>query len=244
MILLIDYGNTRIKWRLIAPSGLCREGFCVSTEPSSLQELAELGPSVSRVAVSMVGSESAMALLESVIREITPAPIRFYWAEQQRDGLTNAYADVNRMGADRWHAMLGAWAAVRAGVAVIDAGSALTVDYIDRQGRHLGGYILPGLQMMRQSLQIGAARVGFDDEQQLSTLPGRSTSECVNHGLAWLGAGLVDRIQRDAHHYRLQRLLVTGGDAQRLLALGLDGEHHPDLVFEGLTLVDQAEAHQ
>ena len=65
------------------------------------------------------------------------------------------------MGADRWHAMLAGWVRCKASFAVVDAGSAVTVDYVNAGGRHLGGYILPGLQMMRRSLKVDAARIGL-----------------------------------------------------------------------------------
>ncbi|XKG99937.1 type III pantothenate kinase [Marinobacter nauticus] len=242
MILLIDYGNTRLKWRLVSSGGIEQEGASTEGPQALPSALGNFGRAVTRVAVSMVGSEQAMAALSNTLEKFTTAPIRFYWSERVRDGLRNGYVDVSRMGADRWHAMLGAWQASRAGVAVVDAGSALTVDYIAPDGQHLGGYILPGLQMMRESLHRGAARVGFDDAVSLSTVPGTNTSDCVNHGLSWLNVGIIEHVERDVTDLGLKSVVITGGDAERLLALGLKGEHRPGLVFEGLALVDHAEA--
>jgi len=242
VILLIDYGNTRLKWRLVSSVGVEHEGATAEGAQALQSALGNYGRAITRVAVSMVGSEQAMAALSATLEKFTRASIRFYWSEQVRDGLRNGYVDVSLMGADRWHAMLGAWQASRSGVAVVDAGSALTVDYIAPGGQHLGGYILPGLQMMRESLHRGAARVGFDDAVSLSTVPGTNTSDCVNHGLSWLNVGIVEHIERDVIDLGLESVVITGGDAERLLALGLKGEHRPGLVFEGLALVDQAEA--
>ena len=242
MILLVDYGNTRLKWRLVSSMGVEQEGATTEGPQALRSGLAAYGRAITRVAVSMVGSEQAMATLSNTLEKVTAAPIRFYWSEQVRDGLRNGYVDVSRMGADRWHAMLGAWQINRSGVAVVDAGSALTVDYIASGGQHLGGYILPGLQMMRESLHRGAARVGFDNAVSLSTVPGTNTSDCVNHGLSWLNVGIVEHIERDVIDLGLDSVVITGGDAGRLLALGLKGEHRPGLVFEGLAVVDQAEA--
>ena len=96
--------------------------------------------------------------LESFCR----APIVFHWAEPHRGGLVNAYTETDRMGADRWHAMYAAWQADAGGFAVVDAGSAITIDYVADSGKHLGGYILPGKQMMLRSLRQDAAQSEAD----------------------------------------------------------------------------------
>tara|TARA_Y100000589_G_scaffold237676_1_gene225080 strand:- start:745 stop:1191 length:447 start_codon:yes stop_codon:yes gene_type:complete len=145
------------------------------------------------------------------------------------------------MGADRWHGMYGAWLRHRSGFVVVDAGSAVTLDYVDAGGQHLGGFILPGQGMMLRSLRRDVARVVFKPGEVLDDTPGKSTSECVNHGLAWLLAGLVERIQRDAESLGLTDVIVTGGDAPRWLALGLRARHCADLVFDGLAAIDAEE---
>ena len=145
------------------------------------------------------------------------------------------------MGADRWHGMYGAWQLLRGGFAVVDAGTAITVDYVAADGRHIGGYILPGLKMMLRSLQLDAARIGFDSRDSGITSPGRDTGECVNHGLSWLFQSAIERIHSDTRTYGLPDIVVTGGDASRLLDLGLAADYRPSLVLEGLDAVDREE---
>lgn len=234
MILLIDSGNTRVKWRLVNGGKTELEGAGVFDVSDPFERLRGLSVDISRVDVSTVGSEDDQLLLASNVREFTLAPITFHWAEACRDGLTSSYQDVARMGADRWHGMLAAWQITRAGCAVVDAGSAVTVDYVSDEGKHLGGYILPGLQMMRRSLKLEAARIGFDFESVLRTVPGVSTGECANHGLAWLTEGVVRQVHRDVAEYGLQRIIVTGGDAERFINLGLQADRHEGLVLDGL----------
>ena len=240
MILFIDSGNTRTKWRLADSSGKFREGFVCGSESDFLSVLLPYSADISRVAVSMVGSDQAEAALRKAIKAVTDAPVQFYWAEKQRFGLVNSYRQVSAMGADRWHAMVGAWSDFQSGFAVVDAGSAVTVDYVRNDGSHLGGYILPGLMMMRRSLKMDAARIGFEYDDELNTMPGQNTSECTNHGLAWLSSAFIERVHKDCESYDLGKLLVTGGDADRLLSLGLDAEHRSGLVFEGLERIDGA----
>ena len=239
MKLLIDAGNTRLKWQLRQRNTVIEQGVCLLEGGNWLDKLKAYQSPIDQVAVSTVISPSGQRRLEANLYSLTTTakPV-FYWAEPFRRGLTNAYADVSRMGADRWHAMYAGWQQKPGGFAVLDAGSALTVDYVAADGRHLGGYILPGKQMMLRSLQQDAARIGFDPAGAGASKPGRSTTECVQHGLVWLWEGLAARIGADCRNHQLDRVLFTGGDAGLLSAAGLRGEHHPDLVLNGLAAID------
>jgi len=238
MKLFIDAGNTRLKWCLDDQDRTLATGTGSLDDENPLSSAREFIGQVRGVAISTVASEERRTHLMGSLAKLCPAPVKFYWSEQSRNGLVNAYQDVSRMGADRWHAMYGAWLGHRQGFVVVDAGSAVTVDYVDSSGKHLGGYILPGLQMMLRSLRTDAARIWFDPEQGLATDPGRNTGECVNHGLAWLSGAMIERVIADARKYALSDLLVTGGDANRLIGLGLPGIHRPDLVLSGLRAID------
>ena len=240
-MLLIDAGNTRIKWRLVHRSVIQAEGVSVLDVPQPLAGLPESTREVLSVGVSSVASESSQSSLERAIRQFTQAPISFYWSETERDGLLNSYQNATKMGSDRWYAMLACWQSVRSGFAVVDAGSAVTVDYVGDDGRHLGGFILPGLQMMRRSLKLDAARIGFEFDDQLDVSPGTSTGGCANHGLAWLTQGLIRQIHRDVAENKLSRIFLTGGDADRFQKLGLQADIRQGLVLDGIQVVHSAE---
>ncbi len=240
MRLLIDAGNTRLKWQLGDRQKVLASGAGVLSSPDPLSGLPA-DARVRRISVSTVAAEARREALVAHLERRFGVPAVCHWSEAERGGLRNAYQDYQRMGADRWHAMYGAWQTHRKGFAVIDAGSAVTVDYVDGAGQHLGGFILPGLQMMIRSLRTDAARILFDPEQVLETSPGTSTGECVNHGLAWLSAAMIERIREDVDTFGLQDILVTGGDAERLQGLGLNAMHAPDLVLRGLAAIDAEE---
>lgn len=241
MRLLIDAGNSRLKWRLDQCGQILGEGVGTLDETDPVSGLPLDASQITDVVVSTVASEERCLKLKEFLTARTGAPVRFHWSESRRGGLVNAYGDPDKMGADRWHAMYAAWRSLKDGFVVVDAGSAVTVDYVASTGDHLGGFILPGLQMMLRSLKTDAARIGFDPDQVLDTRPGESTGECVNHGLAWLSAAMVDRIHGDARTHGLGHIVVTGGDADRLLGLGLGGSNRPKLVLEGLALIDDEE---
>lgn len=243
MKLLIDAGNTRIKWQL-------RDGKVVRQAGSGRLEAADLfqgmtpdyWKAISSVSVSTVRSEGARQALESVISGHCSAPLRFFWTQATHGQLVCAYSDPSTMGADRWHALVGAWDLVRGGCAVVDAGSAITIDWIDSRGHHLGGYILPGRNMMTGSLRQGTARVLFDSQETMATTPGLSTAECVFHGVNWMIKALSLQLGRDLDI----PVLITGGDGA-LIQNVLDNaddcripevQLRPDLVLDGLALVE------
>jgi len=240
VILLVDSGNTRLKWRLERQKSaeVLGQGVGLLSDVDPLQAMClPKGERVTSVAVSTVASEQRRRNLVAALESRFAVPVTCYWSERERDGLVNGYQQPAKMGADRWHGMYAAWQRRRQGFAVVDAGSAVTVDYVAADGHHLGGYILPGLQMMLRSLSSDAARIGFEPEPNLKTRPGLSTNECVNHGLAWLNAAFLDRVLADIQNYGLRDLVLTGGDALRLQHIGLQGEIEPELVLDGLAKV-------
>ncbi|MBC7183685.1 MAG: type III pantothenate kinase, partial [Marinobacter sp.] len=137
MRLYIDAGNTRLKWSLEDESGPVASGVGVLDEENPLPGLAGFAGDITGIAVSTVASEEKRRRLLEYLAALADVPARFYWAEAERGGLRNAYIDFARMGADRWHAMYGAWVDHRRGFAIVDAGSAVTVDYVDPAGNHL-----------------------------------------------------------------------------------------------------------
>jgi type III pantothenate kinase len=238
MRLLIDAGNSRLKWQLDDSGVIVDRGAGALGDVEPVTVLAAGNAGITRVAISTVASEENRLRLLGYVNDRVAIPATCYWAEPDRGGLVNAYHDYRQMGADRWHAMYGAWQDHKRGFAVVDAGSAITVDYVDSAGRHLGGFILPGLTMMLRSLKVDAARIGFDPDPTPNARPGVTTGECVNQGLAWLTSALVDRVYQDSQALGLADILVTGGDAQRLLHLGLVAECRASLVLDGLAVID------
>lgn len=239
MKLLIDAGNSRIKWRLLSGQVAIAVGYGDLTDDSLFAAIKSEGPAIERVAVSTVRSDKDRNALESQLSGLTGAVVNYYWAEARRGDLVCAYADPSKMGADRWHGMYGAWNRLRHAFAVVDAGSAITVDYVDEGGLHAGGYILPGRRLQLQSLRQDVARVGFEEPESAFSKPGVNTTECVHHGLTWLWEGLIGQIQRDCRDRAISAVLVTGGDAERLIELGLVAEYRPHLVMEGLDAIDR-----
>lgn len=231
----LDAGNTFIKWRLLTEAGVSASGrwstsgftaSCLSDCPVAPDEVW-LG--------SVAGSEVNRALTEAVF-ECWGLIIRQARTQAECAGVRNSYADPSRMGVDRWLAMLAAWHQVKEACCIVDAGSAITVDLLDGEGEHLGGYILPGLRLMQTSLLGRTAEVRVEAELETAALsPGRSTEEAVLHGAHLLLLALAERVAKGVPGYEgRQPVLVTGGDAEVLMGYLEGAQHCPDLVLEGL----------
>lgn len=241
MRLYIDAGNTRLKWCLCLSKSVVASGVCDLSEPALQELMVRAAGHLTHVAVSTVMAEARRHDLTELLGRVTHLSPSFYWSEPLRGGLISAYADPTKMGADRWHGMYGAWLRTRGSFILVDAGSAMTVDYVTGDGRHKGGYILPGKQMMLKGLRQDVARVGFDGESERSDSPGGSTNECVHHGIHWMWGGVVDRLNRESALGGYRSVVVTGGDAADLLAAGLKGSLVQDIVLAGLIAVDYEE---
>ncbi|WP_148861583.1 type III pantothenate kinase [Marinobacter fonticola] len=238
MTLLVDAGNTRIKWRFKPSIGMPQEGVGSLADPGLFRGLA--GATVRRIAVSTVVSEDARHRLRQRLQDDFRAEPIFHWTQKAQCGLVCAYENPETMGADRWHALVGAWREVGRRLLVVDAGSALTIDSLDDKGAHLGGYILPGHRLMRESLESKTARVSFGKTLSLDISPGATTDACVRNGLSWLWSSVIDRLERMRDEMGIDEdaVFLTGGDAPGLMQLGMSGRLRPQLVLDGLEAVD------
>lgn len=242
MRLLIDAGNSRAKWEVVDASRTLVAGSGRLVDESLFDGAQAFAAGLSGVALSIVASEAAQQQLIRRLSSFTPAPVRVYPTESARNGLRCAYSNPESMGADRWHAMYGAWCRCQTALAVVDAGSALTIDFVSASGEHQGGYILPGRAMMLRSLSQDAARIHFVDGHLASYQPGASTDECVQHGQNWFWRALAGQLTRDCHQRSIDRIFLTGGDAEVLAAAGLAAQRVPRLVLEGLARIDAESA--
>jgi len=243
MLLLVDLGNTRIKWAVLADSldHFSHTGSAKNTDYLSKQALPlEIG----RVVVSSVASRN---LLESHLDNIF-----HHWGcvaevievSEGFNDLKNRYKDIPALGVDRWVAAVGAHN-LYAGddIVIIDAGTAITIDVVNSKSEFLGGVIMPGMQLMHDALIGNTAQIRAQTDEN-PPLIGRSTQECVSSGVRLGVSGGVDRVV-SAFKQELSaniggdsslKTLICGGDAQWLMSAScLDFEYAPDLIFNGLT---------
>lgn len=238
MNLLIDLGNTRLKWAFddgSGPGALEAEVHAGRIDARLLNGLFGGAPRPERIACASVMGDVADRTLEQWCRHAWDRPVEFAASAARGFGIVNAYADPARLGVDRWVAMAGARSLTGGGFCVIDAGTAVTVDIVGDDGVHRGGWIVPGAGLLHQSLALGTARVRAAPGEAPPAL-GTDTDTCVRSGIAALFAGLARIIgERLAEHaIAPEAVFVTGGDADRLLRALPRANAVPALVLVGL----------
>jgi type III pantothenate kinase len=250
--LLVDIGNSRIKWALARGARL---GPLRAAGLDEFQRFALWLHGRRRIdaveAVSVAAAGAAKRLQAELRRNGLP-PARFARSTASAAGVTNGYSDPWRLGADRWVAAIGAWheAGCRRAICSISAGTALTIDVVDARGRHRGGLIAPGPELMVRSLLghthgIAVRAAGSVRTRRptpaLPPLAG-NTQDAIARGSLCAAAALVDRcVERIAGTLAgPPQVLLTGGAAADIAPL-LACRHRlvPDLVLRGLWVLSR-----
>lgn len=240
MLLEVDMGNTYIKWRLVDAGIVLALGRNLTAEDDFVW-FASLHAEnrLREVLVSSVAQSERLRVLEQVIRAHDPVlPVRVAQVVPLWSGVHFAYQDVTRLGVDRALAMVAAYRRCPQGFMVVDAGSAITADLVDGSGRHLGGYIMPGLPLLIRSLAVGTAQLPLVQTHTQGLDPGESTTSCIASGVVLMAVAALDGLCAVAQAHGIHDVLVTGGDGSSLARLcRWTVSVHADLVFEGLECV-------
>ena len=242
--LLIDLGNTRVKWawQSVGRPELDNHGAePVAAGLSNCPFLAHSGVVAGALASNVAGDEAGRELAR-LVHDRLGANLVFARPVRKACGVTAAYAKPSNLGADRWAALLGAHALGPHNYCIVDAGSAVTMDFLLADGRHLGGYIAPGRDMSLTAMTQGTAELGSrltdHSDTPADIAPGTDSAEAIRKGVLASQIGLV-RIGMEmltALGGQTPRLLLTGGGSDLLLATGALPEARPvpDLVLRGL----------
>lgn len=263
MKLLFDIGNTRIKWARLAhnktqnpeQAELLDIGGANHTD-HTFEEMAALYGSAwsqpEQIMVSTVATDEHWRECRDWCRrhwELTPVRVM---SMAEGFGIRNAYARAEELGTDRWAAMVGAHHLLHAETCIIDMGTAITLDFLDAVGQHLGGYIIPGLQLMQQSLVQGTQAIQLFSgsvlaetdpgaDLDINLVPGTSTVECIEHGLIMAATGLIEESckKMEIRTGKSFCRLLTGGHAGLLassleMSPGTRVQLEPHLVLLGL----------
>lgn len=241
MELLVDIGNSRMKWA--TQSDVISSMETVSLADAAFLDVIEqrwltLEPPKKIVVSSVSHSEIENILSDWMLAHwaITPLLID---SKASQLGVTNNYKNPSQLGSDRWAALITAHQNYAGECCVIDCGTAMTIDGINRHGQHLGGIIFPGLDMVRKSLCEGTQRIQLESTGSINHLA-KSTTEAVLAGSIYGLAGAIERIVYEftATMETSPQLLMTGGNAAMLKPyLNVHCVEVPDLVIQGLALL-------
>lgn len=266
MKLLIDIGNSRLKWAFSTPAGLSAPGEAPLGDPVALLPLLESSHVLDEIRMANVaGADIGAEIADQLVRRFGLQPVVAVSAACGA-GVANGYRQPQQLGVDRWLAMCAAYSRYRSAVWVVDAGTATTLDQVTTEGEHRGGLILPGLELMQSMLfrrtgdlaRLAGAGQTSPSAASMDPRPGglgRDTATAIRTGafqatvsviVRYLSTG-CDRLAGGADE---ARLVVTGGLGGVLLAAlehptgddRADEEwnrrlvHRPQLVLEGLAL--------
>ncbi len=233
--LFVDAGNSFVKWRQVQSPA----SFCASVEaPDFFAWIESQRESIDFVVVSSVQSEAWNTKLKSLCGQIDCG---YWFAESvaESNGLVSAYIQPDHLGVDRWLAMLAIWVSSQSSFLLVDSGTAITLDLVDNDGRHQGGFILPGFDMQRQALLGKSEKINhqLSEYVSLSLDYGRDTTAAIENGMLASIVALVEKIMSDTNPSP-EQLVFAGGSGKKLQKI-MGGTVGSDLVLQGLEILWQ-----
>jgi type III pantothenate kinase len=223
MNLEIDMGNTRFKWRLKTSKRIISHGSIANKNICDENSFNDVFAPIDKYRPSRIGVASVSNInkgyLDVWCQQRWLLVPHYLKVSEVELGVTNAYTHVEQMGVDRWLAMLAAYSSMDGQAClIVDCGSACTVDLLLADGSHLGGYIAPGVQLMKNALFRDTDRVKLNEVSYDKGLrPGITTQEAVSAGLWVMQLGLVN--------CALKQLLDKGAVMPCVLFTGGAGKH-------------------
>jgi type III pantothenate kinase len=258
MLLTIDVGNTRTKWAVFNAAGEIQQQAACLNPLLATTDLSATTLGYTRVAISNVAGNSLACLLAEKLRP-NALPIHWLKSSAQAAEVINSYVDSASLGSDRWAALIAAWHMKRRPCVVVNAGTAVTIDALSlssvlNTGVFLGGLILPGLDLMQQSLGLAAAQLPQYNAQIAGSKPvgifASSTVDAIYAGgmFALVGAITQMTYALQQHSQQTPAIIISGGNAaliyQHLVQASLlnsmieQTSTVDNLVLQGLYVLD------
>jgi type III pantothenate kinase len=239
MILVIDAGNSRMKWGLAGPHGWHAIGVVTNNEIGTLalRDWQNL-PRPSRAVGVNVAGEAARVRVEAQLARFRIAP-EWLTASAAAGGVVNGYERPEQLGADRWASLVAArnrivsHDAAPAAAVVVNAGTAVTIDALDRDGVFLGGVIMPGLRLMLRALadNTNALRIPPGHYRDFPT----STPDALHSGAMQAVCGAIELMRYRLSPDEAVKCFLAGGAASEIAPnLTEPVEVVDNLVLEGV----------
>ena len=244
MILLVDIGNTRLKWS-VETNGImsAMQAMDYQSEQfnSVLHQVWSLLEPPQLLAISSVTADKVTLQIISIAELLWP-DIEVYKAQSSVAdlGVRSAYQQADQLGVDRWLGMIALQKYYSGNKFIIGCGTAITLDCLDNNGQHLGGVISPGLQLMKRSLSKGTERLSMSSKSHSVGLAG-STDAAIYTGVLYAAIGMIEKVINSFS--ACNSVILTGGDAQlisehlMLKSNKIEIEIQPDFVLKGLALL-------
>jgi type III pantothenate kinase len=231
--LLLDLGNSRLKW---ATSEKQRQTLAHSDITAEMLRSLWRDLRPEKIGISSVGKVELLNLITTVAQELwRDIPIHFATSEAEAFGVKNGYLQPEKLGVDRWLALIAARQKIDSAVCVVDCGTAITVDVLNEKGEHQGGLICAGLTLMKNALASNTADLPFANSTQKMGLA-IETEAAIFNGTLFAACGLIEKVMQQQP--KNTALFLTGGDAEMIASqLNVAFTIEKNLVLEGLNQV-------
>lgn len=233
MELLIDAGNTRIKWALVRGGEWVQHGVLPTGRADELPQCFSAIRGVRQIWVSNVAGEE----VARHIRNIGTEQFHFVVAREMQCGVRNGYADPSQLGSDRWVALIAAWRLIGGSCLVVNSGTATTIDALSATGEFIGGVILPGVDLMQRAL-CGAAAHLKPAQGMYAAFP-RNTADALFSGAIQASCGAIQRQHALLGDDNAPVMLSGGAAAQLHAHINLPVRMVDNPVLQGLLLIAQ-----
>ncbi len=244
MSLLVDIGNSRLKWVFLTDTDFSNSHALIHTESDFDSQLAMQWEALTYTPTKIVIGNVAHRVIYNRIAVLAKTlwpEIKLIQVKSTANAfnVTSAYTQPEKLGVDRWLALIAVHQYYRSAACIVDCGSAITVDIINQQGVHQGGLITPGINMMKQSLFDNTENLPLVQEDFPLALANK-TDAAIYSGILFLIIGMINEVL--AQQESRMKLILTGGDAE-CIAKHLDHEFliDKDLVLKGLMVFAKGE---
>ncbi len=244
--LLIDSGNSRVKWGWGSKDGIVANAALENREiESTLQRLwgRELVPC--KIWLANSAGERREHQLRHIVEVLWGIEVHSVRSSTSFGGIINSYHAPGQLGVDRWLGLIASWRRVRGSLCLVDCGTAITIDLINGSGNHQGGVILPEIGVSWAEFAEKVPHLSLDQGSSSSLLLGKSTEEGLRYGQSG-SVATVDRVLEEIfQQHGLATLLVTGGGGKILQQESAFGFLRVEnLVLEGLFQVAKSDNYQ
>lgn len=215
MNLLLDLGNSRLKWSCVENEQFSPVQSLPNSQITDLTLISlwqTLQPQ--KIAISCVGNAQLLQIITATIEQLW-GDILPYFAQSssQASGVINSYSQPEKLGVDRFLALIAAKQKTNSPVCVVDCGTAITVDILNEKGEHQGGLICAGLSLMKKSLALNTA------DLPLAEIAGNvglacDTQAAIFNGTLFAACGLIEKVMSQLPENT--PLFLTGGDAKQI----------------------------
>ncbi|MFV2060462.1 MAG: type III pantothenate kinase [Gammaproteobacteria bacterium] len=255
MNLLVDIGNSNIKWSFSngaeldhVQTFLYTQDTLVSLLTSNLKSDKRL-PAIEKIIVCCVASEDIKSIFTTWIEKNTLKIPDYIESSYDAYGVKNAYKNVTNLGNDRWLLLLYVHHFYKTDVCVIDCGTAVTIDVVLESGQHQGGLIAPGYMSQISALQLKTNIINnhqYVNQKKIPLLQ-NDTDLCIEQGCRQMLLGFIKTVvsQLKQQYGDTLQVVLTGGDSNSL-ASDLPSEWHyePELLFYGLLFYSKQKVNQ